>query len=205
MADSLDVVDINELIAAETITDSDLLPIEQASTPKKVTGKVLLNWIISKLKASKDLPLSGGSMTGPIDMAGHPLSGLANPTTPSGAVSKEYADNTFPRISLVWENSAKGDTFESQTLNLGLDEYDMYIVMARHSTTIPGIVSAIGKTGYSLRLMGIGGGSTFTESIRSVSYSSGSLTFGNAAFNGATNNNFLIPVFIYGIKGVLKA
>lgn len=107
-------------------------------------------------------------------------------------------------FTLLWENSSKTSSFRSQTLELGLDGYDLYLVIARYSTTIGGTTTAFVKTGFSARLMGVGASSTPTESIRSITYGDGALSVGDATKNGATDNTMLIPILIYGIKGGIE-
>lgn len=43
------------------------------------------------------LPLSGGTMTGNINMDGHKFTGLASPTDPTDAVTMEFVQNRFLR------------------------------------------------------------------------------------------------------------
>lgn len=105
-------------------------------------------------------------------------------------------------FTLLWENANKTSSFSSQTLDLGLSDYDMYLIIARYSNEIGGTTTAFVKTGYSTRLMGVGGSASPTESIRTVTYSSGALSIGSATKNGSADNNMLIPIFVYGIKGV---
>ena len=109
----------------------------------------------------------------------------------------------FSKIKLLWENASKTSAFPAQTLNLNLQNYDAYIIIARHATGVAGSVSGINKTGYSIRLTSIGSGSAESdENIRTATYSSGSISFGDAKHNGAVNNGVIIPIFIYGVRGV---
>lgn len=104
----------------------------------------------------------------------------------------------------LWENSSKTLEFAEQTLDLGLTDYDMYIIVARTSTSISGTVNVICATGYTSRLqVNPDSSSTSTHPFRTITYSSGSLKIGNCTASGSTNNAYLIPIFIYGIKGVI--
>lgn len=107
-------------------------------------------------------------------------------------------------ITELWKNSAKNSEFAGQTLSLGLSDYDMYIIVYRLSTSIPGTMSNICPTGFTTRMFGNPDSSnTSIHPIRSVTCSSGSLKFGDCVANGSTANDYLIPIFIYGIKGVM--
>ena len=119
--------------------------------------------------------------------------------------------NGKSQIVLLWENSSKTSSFSAQTLNLSLGSYDMYVVVARYSSSVGGTTSTICKTGYSSRLQGVGSSSPSSgstdetisqESVRTVTYSGGSLNIGDALYQGVKKNDSLIPIFIYGIKGV---
>lgn len=80
----------------------------------------------------------------------------------------------------------------------------MYVIIYRLSTSTPGTMSNICPIGYTTRMIGNNtSDSTSNHPIRSVSYSSGSLKFGDCSAGGLTANNYLIPIFIYGIKGVM--
>ncbi len=112
--------------------------------------------------------------------------------------AKEYSDS---KLAALWENTSKTSPFAGQTVSIPtLGNYEIYIVIARYSTTVPGTTSIISKTGYSGRIQGIGALGTENESIRTVTTAGNSVTFGDTTISGIVNNDFLIPIFIYGIK-----
>lgn len=144
-----------------------------------------------------------------IDLAmnGKRLCELPDPTEPTDAANKKYVDDATAAaitMDLVWENASKTSSFPAQTLALGLQNYDAYMVIARHSTGVGGSVCGINKTGYSIRLTSVGSDPAgYDENIRTATYSGGSLDIGDARHNGAVSNGVVIPIFIYGIKGVV--
>lgn len=122
------------------------------------------------------------------------------------ALANDIADNKFSyiKMTLLWENASKTSAFPAQTLDLNLQQYDAYIIIARHATGVGGAVSGINKTGYSIRLTSVGSDPAgyYDENIRTATYSNGSIKFGDAKHNGVVSNGVVIPIFIYGIRGV---
>lgn len=113
-----------------------------------------------------------------------------------------YGATNMTKMVLLWSNASPTSTFASQSISSNFVDYNMYIVIARHSTSIAGAVTVINKVGSSSRLITVGASSSYSETIRTVSSTQTGLTFGNANKNGSTANDFLIPIYIYGIKGV---
>ncbi len=106
------------------------------------------------------------------------------------------------RIDLLWTNASPTSNFSAQTLNLGLSSYDAYIVVARHSTGQANAVSVTQKTVSSIRLVDYEHTGTVNLFSRVADYTSGSLKFYDGWKNDIKDNSILIPVYIYGIKGV---
>ena len=128
-----------------------------------------------------------------------PASGLTDTASYDILTTKTH------RIDLLWTNASPTSHFLPQSLSLGLNKYSMYIVLARHSTDISSLVCAIGKTGVGVRLSTIGALNTgYYEVRRTVSYETGgALKFYEVYRNGIVDSEgFLIPHFIYGVKGV---
>ena len=130
------------------------------------------------------------------------------PTPASGltdTVNYDILTTKTHGIDLLWTNASPTSHFLPQSLSLGLNKYSMYIVLARHSTDISSLVCAIGKTGIGVRLSTIGALDTgYYEVRRTISYETGgSLKFYEVYRNGIVDSEgFLIPHYIYGIKGV---
>lgn len=107
------------------------------------------------------------------------------------------------KMVLLWTNASPTSTFASQSISSNFSDYNLYVVIARHSTSVAGAVTVINKVGSPSRLTSCGSSSSgYSEAIRTVNSSTAALSFNNAARNGATANDFLIPIYIYGIKGV---
>lgn len=107
------------------------------------------------------------------------------------------------QINLRWENANPTSAFPAQTINFGLDLFDMYIVIARQSTTQAMSVSVIQKVGGSSKLVNLSYSSGINMHVRVMDYfSDGSLKFYDALSNGVTDNTVLIPLYVYGIRGL---
>ena len=107
------------------------------------------------------------------------------------------------QINLRWENASPTSAFPAQTINFGLDIFDMYIVIARQSTTQSMCVSVIQKVGKTAKLVNLSYSSGVNMHVRTIdSFSDGSLKFYDALSNGVTDNSSLIPLYVYGIGGV---
>lgn len=128
----------------------------------------------------------------------------------TGATTSDAARKALNAIAIdrLWSNASYTSSFAAQTLELGLSSYDMYVVVFRYSTSVAGLKSVVLPCGWSGRLDGVSGAVSSSmskpeTSVRNANYASGNLQFGDATFDGVTSNNMLIPVRIYGIKGVI--
>lgn len=124
-----------------------------------------------------------------------------------GGNTAEEARANLGAISmhLLWENPNQTSPFGETSINPGLSNYDAYIVIARYSTSVFPTVSAFSKTGYSTRLTANGRENIVEHLDRPVvvKASTGQIDFMNATRDGVVDNNYLIPLFVYGIKGIL--
>lgn len=128
-------------------------------------------------------------------------------TIAQGGTGATTADNARKALNAVamdtlWTNASPTSSFAAQTLNLGLGNYDWYVIAYRYSTEIPGCNSCMTKCGNSARLDIVSGYVASETGIRSVFYESGNLRFENAKFSGAEANDKMIPLYVIGIKGV---
>ena len=108
-------------------------------------------------------------------------------------------------MKLLWENSDKTSEFGECSIATDLLLYDAYVVIARYSTTVFPTVSAFCKTGYSTRLTANGRENIVEHLDRPVVFrtETGQLDFSHATKDGSQDDKYLIPLFVYGIKGVL--
>ena len=66
---------------------------DKASTAEAAAGVLTNKYISPATMKAAALLLSGGTMTGPIDMGNHKITGLGTPTADSDAATKGYADS----------------------------------------------------------------------------------------------------------------
>lgn len=99
---------------------------------------------------------------------------------------------SFVSMQLLWENPNPTSAFPAQGITLANDNYDLLLI-----TTASGI-STIAEKGRTLQLVYTN--SNLTGERRVTYVSDTSLNVGNATYNGATSNTYLIPVAVYGIK-----
>lgn len=122
--------------------------------------------------------------------------------------------DTGIKLVKLWTNPDPGSAFTAQTLALSLGSYDMYVVSAARSITDAVRVSSMVKVGESVSLQ-VAGETRVGEAVagksyvgfwmatRQVTYSGGSLIIADASISGSTENDFIVPVAIYGIKGAM--
>lgn len=131
---------------------------------------------------------------------------------PEPDVYVEPEPETVTRIVKLWENDNPASSFAAQTIALDLSEYSMIICNCRLSTEYATIVPTnpipVGA-GYGAYAYGLEAGyhtrRTITANTDGVVVAEGMkyTTFGSSNVNGS--NGSLIPVTIYGIKGVVNA
>lgn len=103
-------------------------------------------------------------------------------------------------ISKLWTNPSPTSNFAAQTVSLDLSSYDAVIVVVAHSIT--------GSEKNPCWLMkGDYNGNAFTAYhtgsyiyARPANVSDTGIVFGQGARGGTTNNQYAIPVEIYGVK-----
>lgn len=116
-------------------------------------------------------------------------------------------------IVKLWQNASPTSDFESQRINAeAIYDYDFFLVKLRQSTGVSTGTNAIlvkGSTADIQKVINMTGSSTPTILSRQILASvNGYFSFAdcvNKKYNStsdATNNTFLIPLEIYGIKGV---
>jgi hypothetical protein len=103
-------------------------------------------------------------------------------------------------MKLLWENASPTSDFSSQTISVSLDGYDSYMIIARFHTSVTLEVAQNARVGNGILLF-CNDAEKFYR--RNITYSASSLTFSECKYSGyVTNDAYLIPVAIYGTKGV---
>lgn len=156
------------------------------------------------------LPLTGGTMTGTVDMGGKLITNLPEPTSDGHAARKAYVDSKISsllssgavQITKLWENPKTGSTFVSQTLSMDLTGYRFVIITARATTTSSVYASWACLIGRTQSISAY----TTKFNFRQVTVSSTGVSFGTGKFMpsyGASytdDDTYTIPVVIYGVK-----
>lgn len=111
------------------------------------------------------------------------------------------------RIASLWTNADPSQAFDAGNITLSSNDYDMLLVLYYYNIS-GGSMSCIAPKGSNIRLCTLTGGSTggAMTAARDITYSSDTLllisdclkAIGTAP--GATDNNYVIPTAIYGIK-----
>lgn len=97
------------------------------------------------------LPLSGGKMTGNIDMALHKITGIVSPTVPTDAVNKNYLTQNY---STTTENNAKYLTLTGGTMTGNLNMGDNQITNVNTLTATNIIVKGTSEASASIKVTG---------------------------------------------------
>lgn len=144
-----------------------------------------------------------------IKMNGNKISGLATPTEDGDAVPLGYATI----IKLLWTNASPGSTFAAQTISLDLSEYDLVFIKVRLETGSTSYISAMMEVGSAVNVYSTSyiatNGYTMATNYRTLTIANDGIECGDAyrksyteTTSGTANNILLIPVKVFGIKGV---
>ena len=112
---------------------------------------------------------------------------------------------------LLWENASPTSSFATQTVNIDLSDYTFVLVGIRWSTSADQIswqVCIVGETNKVTRCDAAS--SKVWVARRNIQVTASGVTFedadqGNSTSDPSTNNGEVIPVSIYGIKGVITS
>jgi len=110
-------------------------------------------------------------------------------------------------MKLLWENASVA-SFAEQTITVSenVENYDFLIVEAMFSVadqySITNILTVKATGGSKNRRIGITSGSNNRVGNRDITdISSNTIKFGAASYNSSTNNTYVVPYKIYGVKG----
>ena len=129
----------------------------------------------------------------------------------SGTVLLDAADVGAMAVwELVWENATASSSFAAQPIPLDLIDYDaVWIYFARATSTLDDLAGSMVLNGksYSHRVVS-NSSSSIRYYARNATVSSSGVEFGACTYHtqgsssATTENVSLVPVYIYGIKGV---
>lgn len=147
-----------------------------------------------------------------------------NADTLGGVLASEYAKqvdlenlennlnnlDTGVHMELLWENASPSSEFAAQTLTIeNLDDYDAFILYVDANSNVENRYGNgslfFDKTSTNLAIcvsIYYAGVSKFFFRRFTVDFPAGTVTFGNGDNNDSAGAQYLIPLSIYGIKGV---
>ena len=126
----------------------------------------------------------------------------------TGTVVLDADDVGAMSVTLLWTNSSPTSNFAEQTIEVDATAYDLYLIVFWRSNTDSSnrICSVIMPKGYGSLVQNIDASRfvyrTVTVSTNPVgfNFASGFKINTYAATSAATDNSFMIPIFIYGIN-----
>ena len=126
----------------------------------------------------------------------------------SGAVA-EALNNFSSGVEMVklWENASPTSDFAAQTVAVNFSGYVCYQIAAYNRTqnvfnVYEGLVGYGMRFVYTYTTSGSDGTVVNRVGMRTVEWTNSGLEFSDGVYNGAVNNGMLLPLAIYGIKGV---
>ena len=106
----------------------------------------------------------------------------------------------------LWTNASPTSSFKGQSITVsGLSDYDKYEIEFRFHTSLVTANTDTSRVGYGTLLNVNDGPNVYA---RNVTMAGNTLTFGDgkkmalSATSVSTDNGYIIPIAIYGIKGV---
>lgn len=175
----------------------------------------VVNYIISTGKgAGVDIAsIVRGANTLPL---GIEYGGTGATTVEDMKANFDITPNGIGAMSVVklWENASPISSFTAQTITLpeNAENFDFLLVLTHFSAANPYTSISIipvqvsgAHDNCNQRRLGILSGSNNRLGTRDITQLEGKIaTFGAASYNSGTNNDYIIPYIIYGIRGGLK-
>jgi len=123
----------------------------------------------------------------------------------SGSWKKVLDENNGIQIDLLWENASPASSFEAQIISVDFSGYTHYYIefalagSTYNFQTIPSAITSIDRL-----VMGVYGWGDYNRigNRRVSAITEDSISFAAGYYNQAVNNDAVIPIKIYGIKGV---
>ena len=157
---------------------------------------------------------AGGTMYGDLDMGGNKIHNIPTPTDDNDPATKKYVDDGFVKIKRLWVTADASSEVAAHNMVVDwVSEYDIYFFVFRNTTTSANKTIAMCRRGDSMSAQSMLNLSSsvaveFVQRIVTVS-TNGYIGFSDATGKTAsgdvkTNNKRLIPIEIYGLKGVIE-
>lgn len=171
------------------------------NVPPDGTGNVPLD--ASDVNA---MPISGGSMEGPIDMNGQTLGGLNAPTASGEAANKGYVDSKMSMTAL-WTNSSPGNGYGDTPITLTtMQNYSWLMITYRsykgsayyQRQLIPVVNQGSLSTSRRVRLETVMGGGYYRDVV--ISDTGLTFTYAKKYDTDETSNEYCTPMQIHGLK-----
>lgn len=118
----------------------------------------------------------------------------------SGYATIDYVDSKIGMVK-VWENDSFDSAFEALTyssIGIPYSEYNVFLVHHKFSTTSSGTRVQLAMR-ESITVLDAAFGNNGNVASRAIVIKPGAIIFNDAYFEGAVNNNYIIPVAIYGL------
>ena len=174
-------------------TEGEVAPVNADTLGGKSADEfATTNFVTTKIAEAQ---LSGGIDGSNIDLSGFATKDDINNITPNsiGALSME----------LLWENASPTSEFAEQDVTIGISEYSMLAIKMRFSVERFGTNIFWGSPGTRVNTTLIG--TTSQILVRTIDIGTADpnkITFNKGYIDSNVNNSFMIPIEIYGIKGV---
>lgn len=124
-----------------------------------------------------------------------------NKENPHGVTAAQVGATT---MTLLWENASPNSAFAGQTINLDLSGYDHALIEFCLNPIAWQIkISAWYRVDAGESIVSVADGNPYTY-LRGVTVNTNNVTFGTGRLGNTENNNNLVPLRIYGLKGVTK-
>lgn len=144
---------------------------------------------------------TGDTMNGNLLMDGNLVKNLGEPQEDADAVPKAYAD-TKVSMTLLWVNASPTSIFAPQSVALALSAYDYVVIEFCLNPSVWNMkTSAWYRVGAGDSIVSVPDGNPVTY-FRGLTVNTDGVSFANGQLGQNINNYQMIPLRIYGIKGV---
>ena len=117
-------------------------------------------------------------------------------------MSEDGTDNLYPvgKLDLLWTNSSPTASFSSQTVSLDLSKYRLVMISYCYSYNSEYYQTMIQPVDGLTYRCTTGNSTNNNNGVRAGTATATGVVFTAGAYNGASNNQYVIPYKIYGIR-----